>query len=165
MKSSNADNPITVYKLNEKGQKVWQYEGVVLARGENFIQLEAIFARQDYVTSYHIFRKGDRMVEWFYSDCWYNIFQMHDVDDDQLKGWYCNITRPARLEENAIYAEDLALDVFVYPDGRWLVLDEDEFAALELDDSTRQMALQELDQLKKLIENAEGIFSAIQNKV
>lgn len=153
---------ITVYKLNEKGEKVWQYEGVVLARTEQSVQLEAFFKRKDYTTAYHTFRNGDRMMEWFYSDRWYNIFQMHDVDDDRLKGWYCNITRPARLEAKAIYAEDLALDVFVYPDGRYLVLDEDEFAALNIDDKTRQNALQGLQELKNLIEQHQGMFSVIE---
>lgn len=153
---------ITVYKFNEKGEYVWHYSGRVLFREETHIQLEAFFSRNNYVTSYHTFRKGDRMVEWFYSDRWYNVFQMHDVDDDHLKGWYCNITRPARLENDAIYAEDLALDVFVYPDGRYLVLDEDEFAVLDIDDGTRQNALQGLQELKNLIERAEGWFSAIQ---
>lgn len=153
---------ITVYKFNEKGEYVWHYSGRVLLREETHIQLEAFFSRNNYVTSYHTFRKGDRMVEWFYSDRWYNVFQMHDVDDDHLKGWYCNITRPARLEDDAIYAEDLALDVFVYPDGRYLLLDEDEFAVLDIDDETRQNALQGLQELKNLIERAEGWFSAIQ---
>ena len=109
---------IRVHKLNEGGEIVWHYDGRVLSRTATMVKLEAHFNRTDYVADYHTFRQGDRFVEWFYSDRWYNIFQMHDVDDDRLKGWYCNLTRPARIETDAIYAEDLALDLMVYPDGR-----------------------------------------------
>lgn len=109
---------ITVHKLDHQGQIVFEYSGVELERTPNSIVLEAYFALNDYPTAYHTFKKGDRMVEWFFSDHWYNIFALHHRDSDTLEGWYCNITRPARLETDAIYAEDLALDVMVYPDGR-----------------------------------------------
>src|SRR5690606_19395595 len=90
---------ITIVKNNHRGDEVWRYHGMVLARGQTWIKLEAYFDRPDRVTPYHIFRQGDRFVEWFYSDRWYSIFEMHDVDDDHLTGWYCNISRP-RSEEH-----------------------------------------------------------------
>ncbi|OQY20658.1 MAG: hypothetical protein B6I35_10355 [Anaerolineaceae bacterium 4572_32.2] len=37
---------------------------------------------------------SDRWTECFYTDRWYNVFEIHAADDS-LKGWYCNITRPA----------------------------------------------------------------------
>jgi len=153
---------IIVYKRDHLGNPVWQYQGMVLAREAHYIQLEAYFSRADHVTPYHIFRQGDRMIEWFYTNRWYNIFQMHDVDDDHLKGWYCNITRPALFEDDAIYADDLALDLMVYPDGRTLVLDEDEFADLPFDLSTQECALAALSDLKRMADQAEGIFHLIQ---
>jgi hypothetical protein len=100
-------------------------------------------------------------VEWFYSDRWHNIFQMHDADDDRLKGWYCNLTRPARLGPNDIYAEDLALDVMVYPDGNFRLLDEDEFAALEITASDRSHALNALEELKFMVRRRSGVFARI----
>lgn len=156
---------ITVHKLDHYGQGVLQYNGVELERTPTRVVLEAYFARNDYPTAYHIFKKGDRMVEWFFSDRWYNIFALHHRDSDTLEGWYCNITRPARFEDNAIYADDLALDVMVYPDGRTLVLDEDEFATLDLDESTRQQAEAGLAELLHLVEAHWGPFAAIQTSL
>jgi predicted RNA-binding protein associated with RNAse of E/G family len=43
---------------------------------------------------------------------------------------------------------DLALDLLVFPDGRQLVLDEDEFAALDLNASTITSAHAALEELK-----------------
>ncbi|MBP8972714.1 MAG: DUF402 domain-containing protein [Anaerolineae bacterium] len=154
---------ITVIKNDHAGHEVWRYTGRVLARGATWVQLEARFNRpHDVQTPYHTFRRGDRFVEWFYADRWYNIFAMYDVDDDHFTGWYCNITRPARLEKDAVYADDLALDVFVAPDGTITVLDEDEFAALPLDEATRATAWHALDELQRLVAARAAPFDAIQ---
>ncbi|MCK5642801.1 MAG: DUF402 domain-containing protein [Gammaproteobacteria bacterium] len=53
---------------------------------------------------------------------------MNDVDDDHHKGWYCNITRPARIEVKHVYAEDMALDPVITADGEQIVVDEEEYA-------------------------------------
>lgn len=149
---------IIVIKNDHAGRELWRYEARVLARSEHCIQLEAHFNRDTLVTAYHTFRRGDRFVEWYYSDRWYNIFEMHDVDDDHLTGWYCNVTRPAVFGENTICADDLALDVIVQPDGRWTVLDEDEFAALPLDAATRAQASRALEELLRRVETRQPPF-------
>jgi len=153
---------ITVIKNDHTGREVWRYTGQVLARGTTWVQLEARFERaQDVITPYHTFRRGDRFVEWFFSDRWYNIFEMHDADDDHLTGWYCNVTRPARLDGDVVRADDLALDLFIAPDGTITVLDEDEFAALPLDETTRAQARQALRELQEMVAARHPPFDAI----
>ncbi len=129
---------ITVYKLDENGRFVWQYPAVVLERGEGFVRLEAFFNRDDLDLGYTTFKRNDRFIETFYSDRWYNVFAVYDRDDGLLKGWYCNVCRPAVLGETAVSCEDLALDVWVDPSGQHLLLDEDEFAVLELSEVERE---------------------------
>jgi hypothetical protein len=143
---------ITVVKNDHAGREILRYAGRVLAREALvWVKLEARFSRPDVVTPYHTFRQQDRFIEWYYSDHWYNIFEVHDRDDDRLTGWYCNVTRPALITLDTIRADDLALDVFAAPDGTIRVLDEDEFAALPLDESTRVHAIQALEMLKHLV--------------
>jgi protein associated with RNAse G/E len=110
--------------------------------------LEAEFNRDD--TPFHgiTLRRGDRFIETFYADRWYNVFEMHDRDNDRLKGWYCNIGRPAEIGESSVSYIDLALDLLVYPDGRQLVLDEDEFASAGLSARVQQQARQALRELQ-----------------
>lgn len=129
-----------VYKLNEQGQTVWQYPTEVLERGPNFVRLEAFFNRDDMDLGFATFKRGDRFVEYFYSDRWYNIFAVYGRDDRALKGWYCNVCRPAVIGETAVTCEDLALDLWVTPTGQTTILDEDEFAALTLSRSDRRNA-------------------------
>jgi protein associated with RNAse G/E len=139
--------PVLVIKNNYAGAEVFRYEGVILKRDQTEIVLEARFNRDDMQLGYAVFRRGDRFVERFYSDRWYNIFEVHDVDDDHLKGWYCNFTRPATFDDGRIEADDLALDLWVYPDRRKLVLDREEFDALPINASERAAVLAALDEL------------------
>ena len=113
------------------------------------VVIEARFNRED--TPFHglLLGKGDRFVETFYIDRWYNIFEMHDRVDDTVKGWYCNVCLPAEIDTHQVAYVDLALDLLVYADGRQLVLDEDEFTALSLTEQQQKMALSALAELQQ----------------
>lgn len=141
---------ITVYKLDHEGREVWQYPARELARDEYSVRLEAYFNRDDVDLGYTVFKRGDRFIETFYNDRWYNIFAVYDRDDGHLKGWYCNIARPAVLGGDSIRCEDLALDVWIEADGAATVLDEDEFDALALAQTDRQEAESALQALLAL---------------
>lgn len=151
---------VTVIKNDHTGREVWRYEGVVLERSATRIVLEASFDRDDMDLGYVTFRRGDRFVEYFYSDRWYSIFEVHERYSDRLKGWYCNFSRPAEFNTGAIRADDLALDLFVHPDGRILVLDRDEFERLALDDRERRAVLDALDELRRRVEAGQVPFTA-----
>lgn len=152
---------ITVVKTDHTGREVWRYEGRVLERDATRVVLQATFNRDDLDLGYAVFRRGDRFVERFYTDRWYNVFEVHDVSDDRLKGWYCNIARPAILTDGQVRADDLALDVFIYPDGRLLVMDEDEYAALPLKQAERRAAEAAVAELKRRARHAEPPFEAL----
>ena len=143
-------NQVDVIKLNPRGEETWRYPGKILARGEKAVLLEAYFNRVDRMFHGIFLRLGDRFVEAYFSQRGYNIFAMYDVDDGQLKGWYCNVTRPAVFQDGQISYVDLALDLLVYPDGSSLVLDEDEFAELKLSPEEAQFAWYSLAELKAL---------------
>ena len=134
---------------------VYEYEGDELRRDDTFVVLEALFTRDDMPFQEVTFKKGDRFVEYYYSDRWYNIFAIYDRDDGQIKGWYCNIGKPAVIEDGVVSYVDLALDLWVSADGMQTVLDEDEFAALELTDELRASALTGLNELKQLFLNGK----------
>lgn len=148
MKTSEAALRITVLKRNLAGEVTWQYGGVVLRREPNAVVLEALFDREDRPFMDTTLKKGDRFVEHYYSDRWYNIFAIYDRDDGRIKGWYCNVSMPAVIEDGVVSYVDLALDLWVSADGTQTVLDEDEFAELRLDEELKAGALKGLDELK-----------------
>jgi hypothetical protein len=142
-----------VQKMNPAGDVVYEYEANELRRDKTGIVLEALFTRDDMPFMDVTFKKGDRFVEYYWSDRWYNIFVIYDRDDGALKGWYCNIGKPAVIEDSVVSYVDLALDLWVSADGRQAVLDEDEFEALALDAESRRGALQGLNDLRGVFLN------------
>ncbi len=153
MKTSEAVLRIKVQKKNPAGEVVYEYEGDELRRDDTSIVLEALFTRDDMPFQDVTFKKGDRFVEYYYSDRWYNIFAIYDRDDGQVKGWYCNIGKPAVIEDGVVSYVDLALDLWVSADGRQTVLDEDEFESLVLPADLRELALVGLADLKQVFLN------------
>jgi len=51
---------------------------------------------------------------------------------------------------------DLALDLLVYPDGRTLLLDEDEFEKLGLDKNEQEKALNAASELEEIFRQHAG---------
>ena len=144
---------ITVIKRDHRGRELWRYQGNILRENSKGILIEALFNRDDLPFHGLVFKRGDRFVELYLKIRWFNIFAVHDRDTDELKAWYCNVTRPVIYKDSQIAYDDLALDLLVYPDGRQLVLDIDEFKHLDLPPDDEDKARAGLAELKKLLKN------------
>ena len=145
---------VKVQKKDLAGKVTYEYEGELLNRDEHSVTLEALFDRADMPFMDIVFKTGDRFVETYYTDHWYNIFVIHGREDGKIKGWYCNIGKPAVIEDGVVSYVDLALDLWVSVDGKQTVLDQDEFEALKLNEELRTGALQGLKELKDLFKNS-----------
>lgn len=125
-----------------------------IARTATSVSVRAAWGREAVDLGLLSFAPGDVLTEHYYSDRWYSIFELHDAGG-RLKGWYCNVTRPALIGDDTVESEDLELDLLVSADRRALRLDdEDEFAArnLERDDpAAHRAALAAVDELRALI--------------
>lgn len=137
-----------ILKKNLAEEVTWQYEGVELSRDENSITIEALFNREDMPFQEIVLKRNDRFVETFYADKWYNIFAIYDRDDGTLKGWYCNITKPAIIEDDSVSYVDLALDLWVSANGKQTVLDEDELEELKLGEALKEKVYAGLRELQ-----------------
>ena len=153
-----AGEPVTVVKRGADGRELWRYQGTVLAASDQLVILEAVYDQPD--ENFHglELRRGDRFVESHYGDRWYNVFAIHDVDTGECKGWYCNVSRPASFDGDVIAADDLALDLVVNTEGQSIVLDQEEFNALELSETDRAAAIAALRELQQLAAKFEGPF-------
>ncbi|MFG2524577.1 DUF402 domain-containing protein [Streptomyces sp. NPDC048527] len=104
------------------------------------------------------FEPGDVFTEHYWRDRWYAVKEAR-TGDGMLKGWYCDVTRPAVREGGELRVEDLDLDLWVSADGSEVLrLDEDEFAAsglAERDPHAAAAALRALDDLE-LLARTEG---------
>ena len=152
---------VTVHKLSTAGAIVVTYPATLVERLPDGVRLEAEWTRPTLALGYTTFAAGDRFIEWFYFDRWYNIFEVHAVDG-RLKGWYCNIAEPAIFNDAVITCRDLLLDVWITPHGASLLLDEDEFDADDwLDAAIRARARQAVADVLALVAARRVPFDAI----
>ncbi|MFF2508567.1 DUF402 domain-containing protein [Streptomyces sp. NPDC058067] len=104
------------------------------------------------------FGPGDVFTEHYWRDRWYAVKEVRAADGT-LKGWYCDVTRPAVRDGGELVVEDLDLDLWLSADGRDVRrLDEDEFAEsglAERDPHAARAALRALDELE-LLARGEG---------
>lgn len=143
-------NEIVIIKNNAIGEEVFRYKGTVIKQTSTSIIIEAYFTFKDRIHFGMPIQKGDRFVEEYFSDHWYNIYEIHAKESDKLRGWYCNISTPATITKNSISFNDLALDLLVFPDGTQTVLDKDEFENLLIPEQIRTKALAALKELQEL---------------
>lgn len=152
---------VTIRKLNSAGVEVFAYQGVIAELLTHGARLEAAWTRGVMELGYTTFEPGDQFSEWFYTDRWYNIMEVRSADGS-LKGWYCNVTYPAIFEAWRVTYRDLALDLWVAPDGSMTTLDEDEFAADDaIDAAARLHALAALNHLRTLVEERVAPFDTL----
>ncbi|MDQ0778265.1 hypothetical protein QF026_006731 [Streptomyces aurantiacus] len=108
------------------------------------------------------FEPGDVFTEHYWRDRWYSVKEVRDAEG-ALKGWYCDIARPATVAAGEVVCEDLDLDLWRSADGRTVLrLDEDEFAASGLettDPSAASAARAALDELERVAR--DGDFEAL----
>lgn len=123
---------MTVRKLRPDGSETTRYPGLVLPGIDRWIAVRAEWSRPRVDLGCLDFEPGDLLHEYFSMDTPFNAFAVF-VPDGRFKGWYCNVTYPARIEGDQISWQDLYIDIVVCPDGRNVVLDEDELAEAGLE--------------------------------
>lgn len=152
-KYSGFSNPmntrtLTVFKQNHLGEPVFSWQGELVSETTTSRMVRAYFSGAEAVAVDKVtFRKGDLMLERYYTDRWYNAFEVHDGLSDQVKCWYINLCYPAQFGMESITWQDLALDLVVYPSGEYRLLDEDEFDALELAPEVRTRCMETVQEI------------------
>lgn len=155
---------IRVRRLAVDGRLRALYSGRVVQAAPGGLVVEAFWERPPMDLGYAVLEPGDRFVEYFFTDRWFAIYEIHRQGDGGLKGWYCDIAYPARISSEEIETRDLALDLFVTPQGQMVVLDEEEFEALDLparDPEAYRAARAALADLMERVRRREPPFHAI----
>ncbi|MFF4226803.1 DUF402 domain-containing protein [Streptomyces sp. L500] len=144
----------TTVSLLKAGRIKVRYPAEVLTDDGTHIAVRAAWAgtsARDF--GFVRFEEGDVFTEHYWRDRWYAVKEVRD-GGGTLKGWYCDVTRPAVVGPDGIVVEDLDLDLWVSADEATILrLDEDEFAAsglAERDPGAADAALRALDELEGL---------------
>jgi uncharacterized protein len=108
-----------------------------------------------------LIRRGTTSYEYYWRNRWYNIFRFHEPGGE-LRNYYCNVSMPPRFEDGVLDYIDLDIDILVWKDLSYEILDMEEFednaVTYAYPEEVRKMAHQSLRDLKGLIERREFPF-------
>lgn len=97
----------------------------------------------------------------YYTKKWYNVISM--VRKAGIY-YYCNIATPSVYDGEAIKNIDYDLDVKVFPDNSYMVLDENEFAyhceKMNYPDDIRDISVHAKDELVDMVKNGKVPFDS-----
>ncbi|MFH1084722.1 MAG: DUF402 domain-containing protein [Chloroflexota bacterium] len=148
----------TITKVGPDGQAKISYPGEIVFQDEAYLVARCLWTQPHSLDlGPFALDPGDVFIEFYYLAEWFNVFTIYDRLG-RLKGWYCNITRPAEVLGDEIRWHDLALDLLVVPGGAQQVLDEDDFAALTLSEGDRAAARDALDKLQRWAREGRAPF-------
>lgn len=120
-----------VVKVSPEGEAVTEYPATVAIShcGDEWVCVEARWTFRSLNIDGLIFEPGDRLLEWFSRDHWYNVFAIYSPEGE-YRGCYANVTYPTRYDPvtspPTLAWHDLYLDVIALPDGSYVIRDEDE---------------------------------------
>lgn len=120
---------IEVRLIKPRRGQIIRYPATVLARDAQSVTVQAEWRLGRVDLGLFSIEPGDVMIETFYANRWYNIFRAQRPDG-VTRGWYCNLARPARIDDGVIETEDLEIDVIVSADRQRVeITDLDEYEA------------------------------------
>ncbi len=99
--------------------------------------------------------RGDFAVWFIFPNAWYDTGVVYD-SIGRFKGYYCDILKPVERRPDGYETTDLFLDLWVFPDGRYVVLDREEFdEALKQGWLAKPVAERAENELQRLTEDVE----------
>ena len=101
-------------------------------------------------------KRGTISYEYYWLDRWYNVFCFYEPDST-FRNHYCNINMPPVYANGVLDYVDLDIDLVVWPDGTFNILDEAEFAenavAFDYPDEIVKMSHATLTEVLRLARN------------
>ncbi|THA74231.1 DUF402 domain-containing protein [Streptomyces sp. A0642] len=159
MSAGSSDAELTVV-LVKAGKTKIRYPAALVADDGTRVTVRAPWAApgvRDF--GFVRFEPGDVFTEHYWRDAWFAVKEVR-ASTGELKGWYCDVTRPAVLRDGELLVEDLDLDLWVSADRSTVLrLDEDEFEESGLagrDPEAAGAAVAALDELERLARTEQG---------
>lgn len=145
------------YKHNKKLHRIWK-KTMVLYQDQHMLVTANNRTRviENDGRSWHT---KEPAICYFYNDYWFNIIGMLKKDGVYF---YCNLSSPYLYDGEAIKYIDYDLDVKVFPDGSYILLDEKEYQMHQnqmcYSDEIQEIILKQKDILIEKIKNKEKPF-------
>lgn len=103
-----------------------QYDCELVARGDGWVVVRYVTDR-DYDLGPVCLRRGTVTLAHYWEEQPYVLWDLRSPAGERI-GWLCHICRPPAISADRIEYTDLVLDIWFWPDGTHVMLDEAELA-------------------------------------
>lgn len=120
----SSDWAISARKFDGTIGRSWQCR--LIERNDTLLTFVGIFENDVQHADLGFIRRGTISYENYWLDRWYSVFRFHEPNG-KFRNYYCNINMPPVLGDRTLDYVDLDIDILVFDDLAYRVLDEDEF--------------------------------------
>lgn len=124
MMQTNKSFIINSRKFDGKIHRSWQAD--LIEEKDSLFVFAGVFETEINHPQLGVIRPGTISYEYYWTNRWYNIFRFHEPEG-ALRNFYCNVNQPPVFNDNILDYVDLDIDVLVWKDLTFEVLDVDEF--------------------------------------
>ena len=149
---------IQCYKHNKKVHRAWD-EAIVLDVKKDYIVFgnnKTLVTESEGTT----WKTKEPAIMYFFRNKWFNVIAQMKKDGIY---YYCNIASPIIIEDNTIKYIDYDLDLRVFPDGSFKVLDRGEYkyhkSIMNYPEKIDAILKDELTNLINLVRTKQGAFA------
>lgn len=115
---------INARKYDGEIHRSWQCK--ILEQKNSLLTFVGEFDREVIHSDLGLIRRGTISYEYYWLDRWYNVFRFHEPDGS-LRNFYCNVNAPPVMANGILDYVDLDVDVLVWKDFKYEILDTEEF--------------------------------------
>ena len=139
-------------KLGGKISRSWQAE--LIEQNDSLLVFVGVFEDEVRHPNLGVIRRGTVSYEYYWLDRWYNVFRFHEPEGG-LRNFYCNLNLPPTFQKNVLDYVDLDIDVLVWSDFSFEILDLEDFeesaSIYDYSDALRRETQKNLDELLEMI--------------
>lgn len=119
-------NLITINSRKFDGEIHRSWKAELIEETEDLYIFVGVFDMEVKHSKLGVIRRNTVSYEYYWKNKWFNIFRFHEPEGN-LRNFYCNINQPPTLKNGVLDYIDLDIDVLVWQDFSFEILDMDEF--------------------------------------
>lgn len=139
-------------KFDKTIHRTWKAQ--LISETEDLFTFVGIFEKEVKHKQLGIIRRGTVSYEYYWKKKWFNIFRF-DHPNGGLRNFYCNINQPPVYRDCILDYIDLDVDVIVWTDFSYEIVDFDEFEAnasrFKYSSFLRYKVMESLEEVLKLL--------------
>jgi len=124
MENQKPSVQINSRKFDWKIHRSWKAE--FLEQTDSLLIFVGTFEKEVKHPNLGVIRRNTISYEYYWLNRGYNVFRFHEPEGD-LRNFYCNLNLPPKFENGVLDYVDLDVDVLVWKDFSFEILDSDEF--------------------------------------